>query len=182
MEIKTIKELMIPVEKYATVPENATLLEAIHVLEESQKNLPKDRQPHRAVLVVDANNSIVGKVGHLAFLKALEPKYNLIGDMDKLTRAGLSGEFISSMMDHMKLWNDSLASVCKRARAIKVKEVMHSIEENIDEDASIVEAINKIVMWQTLSVLIVRDNKITGILRLSDLYEEVTRYIKKVCQ
>lgn len=57
MNAKTVKDLMVPLDNYAVVPEDATLLDAIAALEKSQKNLPTGRQPHRAVLVVDAGGS-----------------------------------------------------------------------------------------------------------------------------
>jgi CBS domain-containing protein len=182
MEItmKTVSELMIPVAEYATVPDKATLLEAILILEKSQARLKANRQPYRAVLVTDKNNKIIGKIGHLAFLKALEPKYNFMDDMSKLTMAGVSTEFIESMMEHLSMWNDNIETISRRAALINVKNVMHPVSENIDVNASILEAIHKIVMWQTLSILVTKDNSVIGILRLSDIYEEVSGYIKKM--
>ncbi len=46
-----VKELMVPLEEYAILSEEATLLDAVHALAEAQTKLPPDRQPHRAVLV-----------------------------------------------------------------------------------------------------------------------------------
>ena len=58
---------MIPVEKYATVHQDATLLEAILTLERSQPSAQEHLQPYRAVLITDDNHDIVGKIGHLGF-------------------------------------------------------------------------------------------------------------------
>jgi predicted transcriptional regulator len=181
METKKVKDLMIPREEYAMVRMDATLYDAIVALEESQKNVKENLHPHRAVLVVDRYDRIVGKLGHLGFLKALEPKVQQVGDYDRLTRAGVSSEFASSIMEQLRLMRDNIRDICVQARNVRVREVMHPITEHIDEDASLVEAIHKIVMWQTLSLLVTRGDRIVGILRLSDLYEEVARYIRSAC-
>ncbi len=47
----------------------------------------------------------------------------------------------------------------------------------IDENATINEAIHKMVMWQTLSIIVSRGEKVVGILRLSDLFDHIAKYI-----
>lgn len=178
---KQVKELMIPVAQYATVSQDATLLEAILILEQSQPKAQEHLQPYRAVLITDKHDNIIGKIGHLGFLKALEPKYYLHQDKDMISQMWVNPEAIQSMMDQLQLWQDNLEDICRRARDIRVRDVMRPITENIDEDASIIEAIHKIVMWQTLSLMVVKNNKVIGILRLSDLYTEVAQYIQESC-
>ncbi len=177
MENKKVKELMIPLENYASVHLSSTLLEAAIEMRKSQDKLATGMQPIRAVLVVDDDNNIVGKVGHLAFLKALEPKYNKIIDFEKLTRAGVSTALISSISDNLRLWDEDLKSIFKRAGTIKVKDAMNSISESIDENASVTEAIHQIIVLQSLSLLVKRGANVVGILRLSDLYNEVEQSI-----
>lgn len=181
MKSKTVKNLMLRLDDYAIVDEDATLLEAINELARAQAKLPPDRMKHRACLVRDKEGRIVGKMGHLAFLKALEPKYSSMGDLKTLSRAGLSQEFVNSMMETYRLWDDTMTDVCKRSRSLKVKDALHPVTENIDEDASLSEAVHKFVMWQTLSILVTRGDEIVGILRLSDVYSEIERIINSTC-
>jgi CBS domain-containing protein len=173
MEIKKVKDLMIPLENYASVHMNATLLDAALEMRKSQNKLIPGMQPIRAVLVVDDDNNIIGKMGHLAFLKALEPKYNKIIDFEKLSRVGVSPALISSISDNLRLWQDDLSSIIKRASSIKVKDAMNPVSESIDENESITEAIHQIIVLQLLSLLVKSGSKIVGIIRLSDLYDEV---------
>ncbi len=177
MENTSVKDLMIPLEEYAVVPENSILLDALKNLEQAQQNVPQGRQQHRAVLVADTSGKIVGKIGHRSFLKALEPKYGALGDISILSKAGMSSEFIESMMDNFQLFQDDLSVLCKQACNKKVKDVMHPLTENIDENASLREAIHKIVMLQTLSILVKRGSEVVGVLRLSDLFDEIKREI-----
>jgi len=67
-QARYVKDLMLPLDDYAVVQEDATLIEAYCALVEARKKLPPDRPPSRAVLVTDKKGKIVGKVGQLAFL------------------------------------------------------------------------------------------------------------------
>jgi CBS domain-containing protein len=178
MDSKIVKDLMVPLDDYAVVSPESTLLEAIVALDQAQKSLPVGRQPHRAVLVADDKKKVVGKIGQLAFLKALEPKYNMLGDLSRLSRAGLSPTFISSMMENFQFFQENLNDLCRRAAYVKAKDVMHPVTESIEENASLHEAIHKIIMNQTLSLLVTRGDKMVGLLRLSDLFDEVAKQMK----
>ena len=181
MHTKKVKDLMVPLEEYAVVPQTATILEALEALDKAQAKLPPGKHRHRAVLVLDDSGKVIGKIGHLGFLRALEPKYSILGDMGKLSRVGLEPQFISTMMDNFRFFEDNLTDLCHRACHIKVVDVMRPVEENIDENASLNEAIHKLVMWQTLSLLVTREKKgreVVGLLRLSDIFEEITNFMK----
>ncbi len=178
MEIKSVKELMVPRDQYALVSQEATLLEAIVAIEEAQKRRDRRRQPFRAVLIADKNDKIVGKIGQLAFLKALQPQRDILRDTSKLASAGVSEQFMSSVMDHYRFFQDNLSDLCLRASNLKVKDVMHPVSESIDENASLGEAITKIIQWECLSVLVTRGTEVVGLLRLSDLCQEIADYMK----
>jgi len=55
-----------------------------------------------------------------------------------------------------------------------VTEILHPVSENIDENSPLAEAVHKIVMWQTLSLLVTREGEPMGIRRPSDLFAEVS--------
>lgn len=177
MHAKHVKDIMTPLEEYTVVSEEDTLYDAFVALKKSKDNLKPGQHTHRAVLVVNKNNKIVGKLGHLGFLKALEPKYNVMGDLDMISKAGLDKDFISSMMSDFDLWQDELDDVRSRSKKIKMKNVMRRSTEFIDIDASMNEAIHKIVMYQMISIMVKKGDKVVGIVRLTDVYEELSRNI-----
>ena len=182
MDQKKVKDLMVGLEDYALVDEDATLLDAVKALDQAQARLQPGQMKHRAVLVRDKEGKIIGKFGHLAFLKALEPKYQNIADINTLARAGLSSDFVNSMMETFNFWDISFNDICKKARTVKVKDVCHPIKENIEQDAPITEAVHKFIMWESLSIPVSDGDKIVGILRLSDLYTEIARRITMECE
>jgi CBS domain-containing protein len=182
MTKRTVKELALPLDYYAVVLEDATLLDAVTALEKAQEKLPAGRQPHRAVLVSNRQGAIIGKIDQAGFLRSLEPKYNMLGDPQMMTRAGVRPDLITSMMDHYQLFQDNFRDICMRGRLIIVKDVMRRGIERISEDASLGEAIHQLVMYQTLSLLVMRNDQAVGVLRLSDMYDEIATEMKKALQ
>ncbi|MBW2028046.1 MAG: CBS domain-containing protein [Deltaproteobacteria bacterium] len=185
-EIIAVSDIMVPFEEYATVSEDATLYEAVMELERAQEELDRKRYHylHRAILVYDRENRIVGKISQLDVLKALEPKYKDMGDMRTLSRAGFSPQFLKSMMEQFHLCDSSFTEMCCRAAAMKVKDFMYTPTEGeyVEEDATLCEAIHQLVMGQHQSLLVTRDGEIVGILRLTDVFKEVFQSMKKHCQ
>lgn len=177
METKYVKDLMFPIDEYAVVSEEATLYDAFLALDKSQRNLTEGRQRHRAVVVADKNFKIIGKLGHLGFLKALEPKYGDMGNLEGISKVGISQAFITSMMDNFGLWQSDMKDIIRRAHIIKIKDVMHPFSEHIDCNETLNEAIHKIIIWQTISVLVSDGDDVVGILRLSDVFDEMSRNI-----
>lgn len=179
LDSKRVKDLMLSLSEYAVVPEDATFREALRTLDEAQQVLPPGRQPHRAVLVMNREGKIIGKAGQLAFLKALEPKYGALGDLGTLSRAGLTREFVTSIMESLRFWQDSITTNCQRASSMKIKDFMTPVTECIDEDALLTEAIHRIVVGQTLSLLVMRHGEVVGILRLSDLFAAIANHMRE---
>jgi hypothetical protein len=177
MDRKRVKDLMLPLSEYAVVDEGTSLRDALAALEQAQAQLRPGQPYHRAVLVRGADGRIVGKLGMHGFLEALEPKYAVLGDVERLSQAGLSEEFVNSIMDSYRFWQDNIDDVCRRAHAVGVGQVMKPVEASIDEQKSLTEAIHLLVMWHTQSILVTRDEEVVGILRLSDLFREISRYV-----
>jgi len=180
MDKKTVRDLMVPLDNYAVVDENATLLQAVLTLDKSQEHLASGKQPHRAILVLDKDGKVIGKIGQLAFLRALEPKYQAISDRGALAKVGISAEYLSSMMESFRLHEADLGQLCRRAANIKAKDIMSPIKESIEASAGLGEAIHQFIQTQALSLLVEDKRKVVGLLRLSDLFDEITGTMKSL--
>jgi CBS domain-containing protein len=182
MEDMVVKDIMIPLDEYATVPEDATLYQAIMALEEAQLDLDRTRYKylHRAVLVIDGNRKVVGKVSQLDALSALEPKYANMGDTRAISRAGFSTEFLKDMIATHALWALPIEQICAEAAHRKVKEIMYTPTEGeyIDENASIPEAVHHLIVGHHHSLIVTRGEEIVGVLRTSDVFAEVFQVMK----
>ena len=181
MKDKIVKDLMVPLSDYATVSENDTLFEAVLALEKTQETFDPSKHCHRAILVIDKIDQVVGKINQWDLLKALEPKYQEMGDLEKISRTGFSPQFLKSMLDQHGLWAQPLIDICKVAAKKKVKGIMSTPtkSEYINEDASMGEAVHQLVVGHLLSLLVVdKDNKMVGVLRLIDVFEEALQTMK----
>jgi CBS domain containing-hemolysin-like protein len=180
MKSVKVKELMVPVAEYATVFENATLYEAVLALEEARESFDRERDKHRAVLVLDTNNRTVGKLSIMDVVRSLEPKYEEIGDLNAISRLGFTPEFVKSMLRNYGLWEKPLQDICRKAASKKIKAIMQTPTEGeyVSEEASLNEAIHLLVMGNRQSLLVKCKEEIVGILRLSDVFAYVRDVIK----
>ena len=178
-----VKDLMVPLEEYATVSKDATIYEAVTSLLEAQARYNRDKYRHRAVLVLDENKKVVGKLSQFDLIRSLEPKYGEIGNFDRLSHWGLSVEFIRSMVSHHGLWRNTLEHMCQAAAAVTVERMMYSLheEETVSADDPLEEAMHILVMGQHQSLLVTEGDKVVGILRLSDVFQKVCELIS-VCK
>ena len=182
MKTIKVKDLMVPLDEYATVSVEATLFDAVMALEKAQEELDRSRYHylHRAVLVFDKKNKIVGKISQLDVLRALEPKYNDMMEPGSLSKAGFSNSFLRDMLTQYSLWDQPLADICRKGSKIKVKEFMYAPTEGeyVDEEATLEEALHMLVMGRHHSLLVTRKRKIVGVLRLTDVFNEVFQRMK----
>jgi CBS domain-containing protein len=183
MQTIKVKDMMVRIEEYATVSEDANLYQAVLALEDAQKRFAQDRYKHRAVLVYDKSKNVVGKLSQLDVIMGLETGYKKIGDLRGVEHSGFSSELIRSMIQRYSLWQQPLDDICRRAPHIKIKDIMYTPTEGeyVDEEATLDQAIHQLVIGRHQSLLVTKDSKIVGILRLTDVFVEICEVIK-TCQ
>jgi len=177
METKLVKDLMLPLADYATIGSDRTIREALAALSKAQLGLTNDRHHHRAVLVLDDRGTVVGKLTHRAILRAIQPRVFNDDDVDNLARSGLSVDFIQTLADKHPV-RGSFRHMCKLAGQVRVRDAMVPVEESIEEEAALVSAIGQMSNQNVQSLLVTRRGVVVGILRLSDVFEEVADLIR----
>jgi len=185
MKTKIVKDLMIPLSEYATVSEDATLYDAIIALEEAQKNFDQTKYRHRAILIYDKNKHIIGKISQLDILRALEPKYDDIGENRGrgISQYGFSQKLLKTLREQFNLFDKPMEEICKKTAKLKAKNIMYTPTEGeyVNEDDSLDVAIHRMVMGRHQSLLVTKDGNIkniVGILRKTDVFMEVCEAIK----
>ena len=192
MKTYTVKDLMVPLSEYATVSEDASLYEAVVALQKAQKEFnthlkkaPEDfgtkRHPHRAILVLDKDGQVAGKISQLDALRALEPKYAEMQDRTGMQRFGFTKKFMKSLLETYHLWDSPLQDIRAKSNEIPVKSFMYVPTEGeyVDEDATHDEAIHQLVVGHHQSLLVTKEGKITGVLRLSDVFAAIFYKMKE---
>ncbi len=184
MKTLSVKELMVPLAEYAAVSEDATLAEAIISLEKAQQAFDHTKYRHRAVLVLDSNNRVIGKISQIDALKALEPKYGEIqGDTSGSAFRHFSKVFLKSIQEQYRLFDRPLDDICKKAAELKVRSFMQTMSEGefLSEDATLDQAIHMLIMGHHQSLLVTRSGQIIGILRLTDVFAAVFQSLTTSC-
>ena len=171
---------MIPLEEYATVPQDANLFEAVLALEKAQMAFDPSKHKHLAILVLDKEKNVVGKLVMFDILMALEPKYGELEATGMLSRSGYSPDMIKSMFKDHFLWSEPFQFVCNKATKLKVRDFMEAPESGvyIDENDNLGEATHQLVLCRYQSLLVTRDDKVVGILRLTDIFTQICEKIK----
>jgi CBS domain-containing protein len=172
-----VKEMMVPIEEYAKVGPDATLYDALVELETAEEKLPEGRAPHRAVLVEDSFGRLVGNIGRLSIIRALGVGSSTRGAREEMDRGGVSPGSISVVMSHVRFLYRDRGSLQERAKSIRARTVMHPVGESIDEDASLQDAIDLFGARPALSILVKRGSQVVGVLRVSDLFQELKAQI-----
>ncbi|MEX1301701.1 MAG: CBS domain-containing protein [Desulfotignum sp.] len=191
MKTTLVKEIMVPLEDYATVNENATMAEAVLALEQARNRFDKEKLKHRAILVTNSQNKVVGRISYLDFLQGLEPKYNEIEELYQTINRTLGSKYhlvadyspgqFRSQIQKYSLWEKPLNNLCSKAGACLAKDFMHIPTESdyINEEATLDQAVHQFVLVRTQSLLVKNTRDIKGILRLSDVVETIFNMVKQ---
>lgn len=176
-----VKELMVPLSEYATVPKGSTLFNAVLALEKAQEDFDHTKYRHRAVLILDKEGRVIGKLGQMDVLHALEPKDDESKKVSDLGQFGFSSNFVHRMHKQRLMKAIPLKNLCSNAYKLKVEDFMQAPSEGefIDHEETLETAIMQLVLGHHLSLLATRDSQIVGILRLTDAFAAVFHTMKE---
>lgn len=178
-----VKDFMVTLSDYATTYRGSTLYEAVLALETAKKDVDQAVHPHWVVLVLDENDEVVGKLSQLNLLMALEPKTEYTAVVDRLDRFGFSSKFVASIRE-TSLHKDVIDNYLypdNLAMEMKVDDFMKTLSENefIDENTTLNSAAHQFSIRKRLSLLVTRENKTVGVLRLADVFSALITAMKK---
>lgn len=181
MKSNQVKDLMVPLSECATIPESASLLEAVKALKLGLGRIDPNRCD--ALLALDKNQRFVGKLSPHNAVEALEPNYKHMrrsAGEGSIHRLGFSDGFVKSTLEQYHLWEGALENLCQKAVHLRVKEVMHTpaTGEFVHQDATLDDAIHRMIVGHRHSLLVTADadaTDIVGVIKLADLFEFVSK-------
>jgi CBS domain-containing protein len=181
MQNYTVRELMVPLSEYATTHEGTTLYEAVMALEKAQVEFDHNKYRHRAILILNKNNRVVGKLSQLDVLRALETESENKDHLKGIEQFGFSAGFLWKVRKQGRFQESTITALCGKAAKIKVEDIMQTPTEGeyVDQNASLVSAVEQLVFGNHLSLLVTRGKDIVGILRLTDAFAAVFHVIKE---
>ena len=159
-----VKDLMIPLEDYPHIPYWCSLRQAMAMLQEASVKFGNSFEP-RALLVFDEKYQLKGILTLRDIIKGLEPKF--------LHETSLIKSYPNLSLLMKGFRRASLQGAAKQ----QVSEMMSPIKLTVDGDAHIPQALFLMVKENVGLMPVISDNKVTGMIRLSDLYKEISKII-----
>ena len=148
-----------------------------------RKPYTSSKYQQRAILVLDHNDHVVGKVGQLCTLQAIEPEYDFNDKIEEIKRYNFSEEYLTRLRDRYRSEKTILKSGhLQNVATKKVEEFMQKPRpgEFVAENSTIDTAIHKLVAGRHQSLLVTRSDRIIGILRMADVFAAVSHEIQKL--
>src|SRR4030042_6088547 len=161
---KTAKDLMIPLVDYPHIPYWFTLRQAMAIVREAALKFEMTFEP-RAVLVFDEKYQLMGILTLRDIIKGLEPKFlqesSLIkGDPGLAVLVG-------------NLFGPNIQQQSQRP----VSEVMSPMKVTVNAGGSLPKALFLMIKEDVGLMPVMEGGKVAGMLRLSDLFVEISRLV-----
>jgi CBS domain-containing protein len=157
---KKVKDLMIPLEDYPHIPYWFTLRQAMAMVREASLRSGGSFEP-RSVLVFDEKYQLLGILTLRDILKGLEPRF--------LKESGL----VKADPGLTVLWGDFFGPGLKEQAQKPVSEVMSPIRVTVNAEAPLAKALALMIREQVGMMPVLQDHKVAGMVRLTDLFQEV---------
>lgn len=157
-----VQDLMLPLERYTAVAEEATLKEVFLALEGAFRGTgatDPTRARDFAVLVKNRDGRVLGRLVVWDVLQGLEGQ--ALARVDPL-----------AMVDGYSGWSRPLEHLASRAENLRARDLVRALhkDEYIDKDAGLDEALHRLVGNRFLSLIATHGGKAVGILRVVDVF------------
>jgi predicted transcriptional regulator len=172
--MRRVKEVMIPVEQYPSVRDNATLREAIATIEEAQLEVELRKSLPRVLLVFDEINVLVGTVRRRDIMRGLEPKYLLSKPL----------EYKKKLFDIDVDPNLAELSYDRVVRGIReqanrpVSDVMLPIATVLDAEDHVMKAVQAMVALDVNLIPVLQEGKLVGVVRSVDVFRDLAQLVR----
>lgn len=145
-----VKDLMVPVTDYPRVAEDRSIFDAFNILQAHRKRFVRKEYRPRVVLVHDAEFNLVGGLDHTGMMRT----------MGGAQKGG---------------WERAFANLGDAARSAKVRDAMtpYGTDDHVDEDAPLADAVPKLIHSKLHNVIVTHQGVTVGILRMSDVFNQV---------
>lgn len=173
MAAKTAGDIMIPLDKYPHIPYWFTIRQAVAEIEKSEIVINDRKSLPRALLVFDEQYHLLGILRRRDILKALEPKF--LRTMSIPHRRKLFDiEVDPNLVD---LSTGMVSKEIQMQAEHKVSEIMQPIIATADVNDPLAKIIYKMVNRDLTLLPVMKDDKVVGVLRSVDIFQEIANLL-----
>mgnify|MGYP001826156969 CR=1 FL=1 len=168
-EMKTVGEIMVPLEQYPRVQDNTTLKEAVAVIENAQIEIRKRKSLPRGLLVYDEIGVFVGYARRRDIMQGLEPSSLVSRPLEyrkKLFDVAVDPNLTELSWDH-------LVKGIREQGERPIREVMRPIEAILEADDHVMKAVYEMVSLDVSPRPVLKNGQAVGVVRTVDVFHEL---------
>ncbi len=180
-----VRELMVTAAKCGCIHQDVTIREAILMLQRGHDgpHAGGEALKYGALLVLNNDNLVVGKLSPTEIVINMDPIYHSQQGPEPIAHtatAGLTPALLKSLTRNSPSRCESFEHICQSVLILKVKDCMSPTHSNgcVLESETLEEAIHKLAKSSNQSLLVTSEVKIVGILRLSDVFQQLAQESK----
>lgn len=173
MAAKHAGDIMIPLNKYPHIPYWFSLRMAIAEIEKSEIDHDGRKSLPRALLVFDEQYHLLGIVRRRDILRGLEPKFlktMAIPSRKKLFDIDIDPNLVD-------LTSGTVSKAIKEQAEQPISEVMQPIITTVEVTDHLAKVIYKMINKDLNLIPVTKGNKVVGVVRSVDIFQEVARMI-----
>lgn len=165
-----IREILVPIDEYPRVHEDATLRDAFAALREAQAT----GRRYRHVLVLDDHERLIGLIGMHDLLHGLFPDYLLAGEHSRFEGAA------DDLASLTSIWRDTCLEQCPQAAGKPVRGFMGPVKATVAVDAPITLAAYLLVHHHASMLPVTEGARVVGVCRMIDVFNEACEAVLHV--
>jgi len=170
-----IRDFMIPVDRYPSVRDNATLREAVAVIENAQLEVELRKSLPRALLVFDGIHVLVGTVRRSDILRGLEPRFLVSTPLEY--RRKLFDVAVDPNLAELSF--DRVIQGIREQADRPVSDVMQPIQSILSADDHLMKAVYEMVSYDLTLIPVVDGKNLVGVVRSVDAFHQVARLLRQ---
>ncbi len=177
-----VRDLMVSATKCGRIHQDVTIGAAILMLDHGHNGpfAGGELLNHAALLVLNKDNLVVGKFSPTEIVRNMDPIYHSQQGAETIAHtagSGLTPALLKSLTQNSPLRCESFEQICRNVLNLKVKDCMVLPQRNqcVLESDRLEEAIHKLATGAHQSLLVTSEERIVGILRLSDVFQQLTQ-------
>jgi predicted transcriptional regulator len=170
---KRVCEIMIPVERYPSVRDNATLRDAVRIIVDAELEVDRRRSLPRVLLVFDGIHVLVGYVRRRDIMRGLEPRFLVSQPLEYRKKL-----FDVAIDPNLSELSDDRVVKGIRAQADRpVSDVMRPIEATIDAEDHVMKAVYEMVSLDLNLLPVLQERHLVGVIRSVDVFHELAELL-----
>ncbi|WP_373497883.1 CBS domain-containing protein [Desulfococcus sp.] len=180
METLTVRDLMVPTDRFPRISCRATLYEGLSALEKAQEKFLSGESEQRILLVEDEGGKVMGKLSPIDLLGGLETNYKRVNVEESLSRFGLRYIW-TSMQNDYNLWENPFKDLCRKAEEVRIEDFVKAPSEGqtVAPDDPLNKCFHLFVMNRHDALFVFEGDRIVGLLRFSDVYRKAAETMQE---